>query len=46
MAVLAITMEQGWMIGIIGLMCVFGICAAIFYRMGKKNNPEEQAKEE
>lgn len=34
---LAITMTQGWMIGIIALMVVFGICALIFAQMGKKN---------
>lgn len=34
---LAITMTQGWMIGIIALMIVFGICALIFAQMGKKN---------
>jgi hypothetical protein len=34
---LAITMTQGWMIGIIALMIVFGICALIFTQMGKKN---------
>lgn len=34
---LAITMTQGWMIGIIALMAVFGICALIFAQMGKKN---------
>ena len=27
---LAITMTQGWMIGIIAFMAVFGICAGVF----------------
>lgn len=31
-----ITMTQAWMIGIIGLMVVFGICALVFRSMGKK----------
>lgn len=30
------TMTQGWMVGIIGLMVVFGICALIFWRLGNK----------
>ena len=34
---LAITTTQGWMIGIIALMIVFGICALVFAQMGKKN---------
>ena len=33
----SITMTQGWMIGIIALMVVFGVCALIFAQMGKKN---------
>ncbi|SCI67439.1 Uncharacterised protein [uncultured Roseburia sp.] len=32
----AITMTQGWMIGIIALMAVFGICALVFAQLGKK----------
>ena len=35
--ILAITMTQGWMIGIIALMAAFGICALIFAQMRKKN---------
>ena len=34
---LAISTTQGWMIGIIALMIAFGVCAAIFSAMGKKN---------
>lgn len=34
---MTITMTQIWMFGIIALMCVFGICAAIFSAKGKKN---------
>ncbi len=33
----AITMTQGWMIGIIALMVVFGICALVFAQMGRRN---------
>jgi len=33
---LAITMTQGWMIGIIAFMAVFGICAGVFSVLGKK----------
>ena len=33
---LAITMTQGWMIGIIAFMEVFGICAGVFSALGKK----------
>ena len=33
---LAITMTQGWMIGIIAFMAVFGICAGVFSALGKK----------
>jgi len=32
-----LTMTQFWMIGIIGLMVIFGICGGIFYHLGKKN---------
>lgn len=32
---LAITMTQGWMIGIIAFMAVFGICAGVFSALGK-----------
>lgn len=35
--VLALSMTQGWMIGIIALMVAFGVCAAVFAAMGKKN---------
>ena len=35
--VLALTTTQGWMIGIIALMVAFGVCAAVFAAMGKKN---------
>lgn len=34
---LAISTTQGWMIGIIALMVAFGVCAAVFAKMGKKN---------
>lgn len=30
------TMTQGWMVGIIALMVIFGICAAVFAKMGKE----------
>ena len=33
---LAITMTQGWMIGIIAFMAVFGICAGDFFRTWQK----------
>ena len=33
---LAITMTQGWMIGIVAFMAVFGICAGVFSVLGKK----------
>ena len=33
---LTITMTQGWMIGIIAFMAVFGICAGVFSALGKK----------
>lgn len=39
--VAAITMTQGWMIGIIIFMIVFGICAGIFSALGKKRNHKE-----
>ncbi len=37
---LAITMTQGWMIGIIAMMCLFGIAAGIFMAKGKQNRDE------
>lgn len=39
----AITMTQGWMIGIIALMAVFGVCAGIFSGMGKRRKKEKDA---
>ena len=33
----AITMTQGWMLGIIAMMCMFGVAAGIFSAKGKKN---------
>lgn len=33
---MAISMTQIWMIGIIVLMLIFGICALVFSKMGKK----------
>lgn len=33
---MAISMTQIWMIGIIVLMLIFGICAFIFSQKGKK----------
>ena len=36
---LAITMTQGWMIGIIAFMAVFGICAGVFLpHLAKREN--------
>lgn len=35
---LAITMTQGWMIGIIAFMAVFGICAGVFPHLAKREN--------
>lgn len=35
-----LTMTQGWMIGIICMMGMFGIAAAIFSAKGKKNREE------
>lgn len=34
-------MTQGWMLGIIGMMVIFGIAAAIFSAKGKKNRNNE-----
>ena len=36
-----ITMTQGWMFGIIIMMCIFGVAAGIFSAMGKKKKQEE-----
>lgn len=33
---LSISMTQIWMIGIIALMLVFGLCAFVFSKKGKK----------
>lgn len=31
-------MTQLWMLGIIGLMVIFGICAGVFAKMGQKED--------
>ena len=36
--ILAISMTQGWMIGIMAMMGLFGISAAIFSKKGKDQN--------
>lgn len=36
-----ISMTQGWMIGIICMMCLFGIAAGIFSAKGKKNQDNQ-----
>lgn len=36
-----ISMTQGWMIGIIAMMCLFGIAAGIFSAKGKKNQDNQ-----
>ncbi len=36
------TMTQGWMIGIICVMCGFGICAGIFSAIAKKRENKEE----
>jgi hypothetical protein len=37
---LAISMTQGWMLGIIAMMCMFGVAAGIFSAKGKKNQED------
>ena len=36
-----LSMTQGWMIGIITMMCIFGIAAGIFSAKGKANREEK-----
>jgi hypothetical protein len=38
---LLISMTQGWMIGIICMMGMFGVAAAIFSAKGKKNQENQ-----
>ena len=35
-ALIMISMTQLWMIGIIGLMAIFGISAGVYYKLGNK----------
>ena len=36
-----LSMTQGWMIGIIAMMCMFGIAAGIFSAKGKANREDQ-----